>query len=68
MKSILLQVDKQQELPKLFENLPYSCKVTFSVIITVDKDVIQINDNEDVKFISKNLVDISLEAYFFFFF
>ena len=36
--------------------------MTISIIINIDKDVIQIKNNESVEFLSKNLVDVSLEA------
>ena len=28
----------------------------------IDQNVIQVNDNKDVKFLNKDLVDVSLEA------
>ena len=36
--------------------------MTIFIIIYIDEDIIQINNNKDVKVFSKNLVDISLEA------
>ena len=62
MKSTFLHSGKQRKLPELFQNLPYSCDVTISIIINVDKDIIQIYNDEDVKLPSKNLIDKSLEA------
>ena len=62
MEWTLLQVGIQQELPELFQNPPYGCDVTIPVIISVNEDVIQIHDNEDVELLSKDLVDIFLEA------
>ena len=62
MKSTLLQVGIQRELLELFQNPPYGCDVTISVIISVDEDVVQIHDDEDVKLLSKDFVDVSLEA------
>ena len=62
MKSTLLQVGKQQELSELLKHLLYGCNVTISVIISVDQNVIQIYNDEDVKFLNKDLVDVSLEA------
>ena len=63
MKSTLFQVNIQQELPKLFQNPPYGCDVSIFVIINIDEDIIQIHDSKNVKLLSKNLVDIFLEAY-----
>ena len=39
--------------------------MTISVIISVDQNVIQIYNDKNVKFLGKNLDDISLEAYWY---
>ena len=62
MKLTLFQVGIWQELLELFQNPPYGCDLSISIIISVDEDVIQIHDNEDVKFLNKDFVDVSLEA------
>ena len=62
MKSILLQVGKQQELPELLQHPLYGRDVSISVIISVNENVVQIHDDKDVKLFSKDLVDVSLEA------
>ena len=62
MKPTLLQVGKQRELPELFQHPLYGCDVSISVIISVDQDVIQIHNDEDVKLLRKDLVDVPLEA------
>ena len=62
MKSTLLQVGKQQELSELLQHQLCGCNVTISIIISVDQDVIQIYNNENVKLLCKDFVDISLEA------
>ena len=36
--------------------------MTISIIISINKDVVQIHDDEDVKFLCKDLVDKLLEA------
>ena len=36
--------------------------MSISIIISVDQNVIQVLDNEDVKLLGKDLVDVSLEA------
>ena len=36
--------------------------MTFSVIISVNEDVIQIHNGKEVELLSKDLVDVSLEA------
>ena len=37
--------------------------MTISFIINVDKDIIQIHDDKDIKLFSKNLINKLLEAY-----
>ena len=37
--------------------------MSISVIISVDKDIIQIYDNEDIKLLSMDIVNVSLKAY-----
>ena len=56
----------QQKLPELFQNLPYDYDVSIFVIINVDEKVIQIHNDKNVKLLSKDLVDISLEACWYF--
>ena len=62
MKSTLLQVGKQQELFELLHHLLYGCNTTISVMISVNQDVIQVHNDEDVMLFCKDLIDISLEA------
>ena len=62
MKLTLLQVGKQQELPELLQYPLYGYDVTISIIISIDQDIIQVNNNKDVKLLRKDLVDISLKA------
>ena len=62
MKSTLLLVGIQQKLAKLFQNPPYGCNMTISIIINVDEDVIQIYNDKYIKLLSNDLVNVSLEA------
>ena len=62
MKSTFLQVGKQQKLPELLQYPLYGWDVPISVIISVDQNVIQIHNDENVKLLGKDLVDVSLEA------
>ena len=62
MKSTLFQVGKQQKLPKLLQHPSYDRDVSIFVIISVDEDVVQIYNDEDVKLFSKDLVNVFLEA------
>ena len=40
----------------------YCLDVAFSFIFGIDKDIIQIYNNEDIKFFYKNLIDVALEC------
>ena len=62
MKLTLLEGGKQQKISELSRNPPYGCNMTISITINIHENVIQIHNNKDVKFLSKNLVNISLEA------
>ena len=52
MKSVFLQFGEQQEFLKLFQNPLYNCDVAVFVIIGVDKYVVQIHNDRDIKFLS----------------
>ena len=62
MKLTLLQVGKERELSKLLQHPLYGRDVSISIIISVDEDVVQLHNDEDLKLFSKDLVDVSLEA------
>ena len=49
-------------LQQIASNLSYGYNVTISIIISVDKNVVQIYNDEDVKLFSKDFVDQFLEA------
>ena len=61
MKLTFLQVGIQQEISELFQNLPYGCNVTISVIISVDENVVQIYNDKDIKLPNKDFIDVFLE-------
>ena len=63
MKSTLFHVCIQQKLSKLFQNPLYNYDVSIFSIIKIDKNVIQIHDDKDIKLFSKDLIDVFLEAY-----
>ena len=62
MKSTLLQVGKKPVPPPNIQHPPHSLYVTLARILGIDKDVIQINDDENVKLLGQDLIDITLEA------
>ena len=63
MKPTLLQVGKQAIFLQDIQDLPHCFHVTLSLVLNVDKDVIQIHDNDDIELLCQDLVDTTLEAY-----
>ena len=63
MKLTLLKVSIYQELPELYQNLLYNYNMAISIIISINENAVQIYNDENIKFFSKDLVDISLEAF-----
>ena len=61
MKSTFLQIGIQQEFPQLVKNPAYCLDVAFALIFGIDKDIIQIHNNEDIKFFCEDLIDVALE-------
>ena len=62
MKPTLLQVGKQAIFPQDVQDPPHGFHVTPSLILSVDEDVIQIHDDEDIELFCQDLVDVALEA------
>ena len=62
MKLTFLLVGKRQELSELFKNPSYGYDMTIPIIFGVNQDVIQVQNNKDVKLLCKDLADVSLEA------
>ena len=62
MKPTLLQIGKKAIFSQKFQYLPHSFYMIPGVILSVDKDVIQIYDNEDIKFFYQDLIDVTLAA------
>ena len=62
MKPTLLQVGKQTIISQDVQDLSHSFHITPSLILSVDEDVIQIHNDEDIELLRQNLVDVTLEA------
>ena len=62
MEPTLLQIGKQAIFPQNLQDPPYYFHVTLTLILSVDEDVIQIHDDEDIELFCQDLVDIALEA------
>ena len=62
MKTALLQVGIQPVFPQNIQDPSNRVDVGLSRVLSVDEDVIQIHDDEDVEFLGQNLIDIALET------
>ena len=62
MKLIYLQISIQREFFQLVEDLIYRLDMAFSLVLSVDKGVIQIYNAKDIKFFCKDFTDIALEC------
>ena len=63
MKSTFLQIGIQREFPQLVEDLIHRLDMAFSFVLNVNEDIIQIHNNQDIKFFLKNHIDIALKCY-----
>ena len=59
---ILFQIDKNLVFLELIEDSVYSFYVWLAWILNIDQNVVSIYDNKNIKFFSKNLVDIVLKT------
>ena len=60
MKVTFLQVGIQREFFQIVKDLTHCLDMAFFFVLSVDKNIIQIHNNEDIKFFRKNLIDIAL--------
>ena len=50
MEPTLLQIGKQVIFPQKVQYLPHGFYVTLTLILSIDEDMIQIHNDEDIKF------------------
>ena len=62
MEPTLFQVGKQAIFSQDVQDLRYSFYVTPFLILSIDEDVIQINNDEDIKFLYQDLINVTLDA------
>ena len=62
MKTTLLEVGKKTVFPQFFKNLLNGINVSLAWVLSVDENVIEINNDKDIKFLDQDLVNIALEA------
>ena len=63
MKSTFFQIGIQQEFLQLVEYPTYCLDMAFSLIFGLDKDIIQIHNDKDIKFFCKDFINVALEFY-----
>ena len=62
MKITLLEIDKKAVFPQFLKNTSNGINVSLALVLGVDKNVIDINNNNDIEFLDQDLVNIALEA------
>ena len=62
MKMTLFEIGKKIIFPKFLENLSNGIDVSLTWVLGVDKDVIKVNNDKDIKSLSQDLINIAPEA------
>lgn len=61
MKIIFFQVYKKTVFPQFFKNASNSIDIALTKIVYIDKGIILIHNDRNIKFFGKNPVDIALK-------
>ena len=62
MKITLLKFGKKAVFPQFFENPLNDIGVSLAWVLGIDEDIIEVNNDKDIKFLGQDLVNIALEA------
>ena len=62
MKSTLFQIGIEAMFPQNVQHLSNSFYVTLAWVFGIDENIIQINNDKNVKLLSQELIDKTLEA------
>ena len=62
MKTTFFEVGKKTVFPQFVQHLLDSINVSLASILSINQDVIQVNNHKNVKFFGQDLIDITLEA------
>ena len=62
MGTVFLEIGKKAIFPQFLENSSNSVDVSLAWVFGVDKDVIKVNNDKNIEFLSQDLVNIALEA------
>ena len=62
MKTTLFEVGKKAVFPQFIQHPSDSIDVSLACILSIDQDVIQVDDHENVEFFGQDLIDVTREA------
>ena len=62
MKTTLFEVGKKAVFPQFVQHPLDSIDVSLACILSIDQDVIQVDNHKNVKFFGQDLIDVILEA------
>ena len=62
MKTTLFKVGKKAMFPQFVQHPLDSINVSLACIFSIDQDVIQVDDHENIEFFGQDLINITLEA------
>ena len=62
MKTTLLEIGKKAIFPQFFKNSLNGINISLAWVFGIDKDVIKVNNNKDIKFLGQDLINIALKA------
>ena len=62
METAFLEVGKKAVFPQFLKNPSNGIDVSLTWVFRIDDDVIKVNNDKDIKFLSQDLVNIALEA------
>ena len=62
MKTTLFEVGKKAVFFQFLENSSNGIDVSLAWVLSIDKDVIEVNNDKDINFLSQDLINIALKA------
>ena len=62
MKFTFFKVGKKADFPQFFKNSSNGINVGLAEVFKIDKDIIGINGNKNIKYLSQDFNDITLES------
>ena len=62
METTLLEVGKKAVFPQFLENLSDGIDMSLAWVLSVDEDVIEVNNDKNIEFLGQDHVNVALEA------